>query len=129
MGVAKYIKDDKDAVKEVILQSGIRIKPFYTPRDLEEIGFDYTQDLADPGTYPFTRGIHKLGYRSRAWTTRQYTGFGTPKETNERFKLMISQGQTGLNVAFDLPTQMGLDSDDPLAEGEVGDGCRHFEGF
>jgi len=133
MGVAKYIKDDKDAVKEVVLQSGIRIKPFYTPRDLEEIGFDYTQDLADPGTYPFTRGIHKLGYRSRAWTTRQYTGFGTPKETNERFKLMISQGQTGLNVAFDLPTQMGLDSDDPLAEGEVGrvgmavDTLRDFE--
>ncbi|MBW2038470.1 MAG: methylmalonyl-CoA mutase [Deltaproteobacteria bacterium] len=133
MGVAKYNKGEKDAVEEVILQSGMRIKPVYTPQDLEEIGFDYAQDLADPGIYPFTRGIHKLGYRSRAWTTRQYTGFGTPKETNERFKLMISQGQTGLNVAFDLPTQMGLDSDDPLAEGEVGrvgmavDTLRDFE--
>ena len=82
---------------------------------------------------PFTRGLHPLGYRSRAWTTRQYTGFGTPEETNERFKLMISHGQTGLNVAFDLPTQMGYDSDDPLAEGEVGrvgmavDSLRDFE--
>ncbi len=133
MGVAKYIKDEKDAIQEVILQSGIRIKPVYTPQDLEEVGFDYVQDLADPGQHPFTRGIHKLGYRSRAWTTRQYTGFGAPKETNERFKLMISHGQTGLNVAFDLPTQMGLDSDDPLAEGEVGrvgmavDTLRDFE--
>ncbi len=133
MGVAKYIKDKKDAIQEVILQSGIRIKPVYTPQDLEDVSFDYTQDLADPGTYPFTRGIHKLGYRSRAWTTRQYTGFGTPRETNERFKLMISQGQTGLNVAFDLPTQLGFDSDDPLATGEVGrvgmavDTLRDFE--
>lgn len=133
MGVAKYIKDKKDVVEDVILQSGIRIKPVYTPQDLEEVGFEYARDLADPGMYPFTRGIHKLGYRSRAWTTRQYTGFGTPKESNERFKLMISHGQTGLNVAFDLPTQMGLDSDDPLAGGEVGrvgmavDTMRDFE--
>jgi methylmalonyl-CoA mutase N-terminal domain/subunit len=98
-----------------------------------EAGFDYEKDLANPGEYPFTRGIHPLGYRSRAWTTRQYTGFGTPEQTNERFKWMISHGQTGLNVAFDLPTQMGLDSDDPRAEGEVGrvgmavDSLRDFE--
>ena len=133
MGVAKYIKNEKDEVLDVILQSGIHIKPFYTQKDLEEIGFDPEKDLAFPGEYPFTRSIHPLGYRSREWTTRQYTGFGTPKETNERFKLMISHGQTGLNVAFDLPTQMGLDSDDPLAEGEVGrvgmavDSLRDFE--
>ncbi|MBI5584372.1 MAG: methylmalonyl-CoA mutase [Deltaproteobacteria bacterium] len=120
MGVARYIKNKKDGIEEVILQSGISVKPVYTPQDLEAIGFQYDRDLADPGTYPFTRGIHPLGYRSRAWTTRQYTGFGTPAETNERFKLMIGHGQTGLNVAFDLPSQMGLDSDDPLAEGEVG---------
>jgi methylmalonyl-CoA mutase N-terminal domain/subunit len=120
MGVAKYVKDEKDAIQEVALQSGISIKPVYTPQDLDAVGFDYAQDLADPGHYPFTRGIHEQGYRSRAWTTRQYTGFGTPKETNERFRLMISHGQTGLNVAFDLPTQMGIDSDDPLSEGEVG---------
>ena len=99
MGVAKYIKDEKDAVREVIYPSGIRIKPSYSPRDLEEVGFDYVQDLGEPGEYPFTRSLHPLGYRSRAWTTRQYTGFGTPEETNQRFKLMISHGQTGLNVA------------------------------
>jgi len=133
MGVARYIKNEKDEILEVILESGIRVKPVYTNKDLEDIGFDPEKDLALPGEYPFTRGIHPLGYRSREWTTRQYTGFGTPKETNERFKLMISHGQTGLNVAFDLPTQMGLDSDDPLAEGEVGrvgmavDSIRDFE--
>ena len=120
MGVATYIKDEKDAIKEVILQSGIKVKPIYTPDDLDQIGFDYQKDLGDPGEFPFTRSIHPLGYRSRNWTTRQYTGFGTPEETNERFKLMISHGQTGLNVAFDLPTQMGYDSDDEMAEGEVG---------
>jgi len=133
MGVATYIKDEKDAIKEVILQSGIKIKPVYTPEDLERVGFDYSKDLAAPGEYPFTRSIHPLGYRSRNWTTRQYTGFGTPEQSNERFKLMISHGQTGLNVAFDLPTQMGYDSDDPMAEGEVGrvgmaiDSLRDFE--
>jgi methylmalonyl-CoA mutase N-terminal domain/subunit len=133
MGVAKYIKDEKDAIKEVIYQSGIKIKPVYTPEDLAEAGFDYEKDLGDPGEYPFTRNLHPQGYRSRAWTTRQYTGFGTPQETNERFKLMISHGQTGLNVAFDLPTQMGYDSDDPKALGEVGrvgmaiDSLRDFE--
>ncbi len=133
MGVAKYIKDEKDAVKEVILQSGISVKPQYGPKDLEEAGFDYEKDLADAGVYPFTRGIHPQGYRSREWTTRQYSGFGTPGETNERFKLLISHGQTGLNVAFDLPTQMGYDSDHPMVEGEVGrvgmavDTLRDFE--
>jgi len=133
MGVARYVKDDKDKIEDVILQSDIHIKPLYTPEDLQEIGFDYTKDLGNSGKYPFTRGIHPLGYRSREWTTRQYTGFGTPEETNQRFKLMINQGQTGLNVAFDLPTQMGYDSDDPIVEGEVGrvgmavDSLRDFE--
>jgi methylmalonyl-CoA mutase N-terminal domain/subunit len=133
MGVAKYISDEKGAVTKVIYQSGIEVKPVYTPKDLEEVGFDYKRDLADPGLFPFTRGIHPLGYRSRVWTVRQYTGFGTPAETNERFKFMISHGQTGLNVAFDLPTQMGYDSDDLMAEGEVGrvgmavDSLRDFE--
>jgi methylmalonyl-CoA mutase N-terminal domain/subunit len=133
MGVATYIKDEKDAIKEVILQSGIKVRPSYTPEDLERIGFDYEEDLGDPGEFPFTRSLHPSGYRSRNWTTRQYTGFGTPEETNERFKLMISHGQTGLNVAFDLPTQMGYDSDDEMAEGEVGrvgmavDSLRDFE--
>ncbi len=133
MGVARYIKDEKDRINDVILQSGIHIKPLYTEDDLKQIEFDYKKDLGNSGEYPFTRGIHKLGFRSREWTTRQYSGFGTPKETNERWKLLISQGQTGLNVAFDLPTQMGYDSDDPIAEGEVGrvgmavDSLRDFE--
>jgi methylmalonyl-CoA mutase N-terminal domain/subunit len=133
MGVAKYVKNEKDAIEEVIYQSGIRVKPVYTPQDLVEVGFDYEKDLGDPGQYPFTRSLHPQGYRSRAWTTRQYTGFGTPQETNKRFKLMISHGQTGLNVAFDLPTQMGYDSDDPKVVGEVGrvgmavDSLRDFE--
>lgn len=133
MGVAKYIKNEKDAIEEVIYQSGIRVKPVYTPRDLDEVGFDYETDLADPGQYPFTRSLHPQGYRSRAWTTRQYTGFGTPQETNKRFKMMIAHGQTGLNVAFDLPTQMGYDSDDAKVVGEVGrvgmavDSLRDFE--
>src|SRR4030042_978626 len=133
MGVAKYVKNEKDEVLDVILQSGIHIKPVYTEKDLEEVRFDPEKDLPAPGQYPYTRGIHPSGFRSREWTTRQYTGFGTPEETNERFKMMISHGQTGLNVAFDLPTQMGLDSDDPLAEGEVGrvgmavDSLRDFE--
>ncbi len=120
MGVAKYTKNEKDGIEEVELQSGIKVKRRYGPEDLEEVGFDYEKDLAEPGEYPFTRGIHPGGYRSRAWTTRQYSGFGTPEETNERFKLLISHGQTGLNVAFDLPTQMGYDSDNPVVEGEVG---------
>lgn len=133
MGVAKYIKNEKDAIEEVVLQSGIKVQTQYGPEDLEKSGFDYEKDLADAGQYPFTRGIHPQGYRSRAWTTRQYSGFGTPYETNERFKLLISHGQTGLNVAFDLPTQMGYDSDDPIVEGEVGrvgmavDTLRDFE--
>ena len=133
MGVAKYIKDEKGVITDVEYQSGIHVKPLYTPKDLERVGFDYERDLGDSGDFPFTRGIHPLGYRSRAWTTRQYTGFGTPEETNERFKLMIGHGQTGLNVAFDLPTQMGYDSDHELADGEVGrvgmavDTLRDFE--
>ncbi|MBW1865798.1 MAG: methylmalonyl-CoA mutase [Deltaproteobacteria bacterium] len=133
MGVAKYFKDEKGAITEVQYQSGIKIKPVYTPEDLAAVDFDYDKDLGDPGEYPFTRSLHPQGYRSRAWTTRQYTGFGTPEETNKRFKYMISHGQTGLNVAFDLPTQMGLDSDSPDAAGEVGrvgmavDSLRDFE--
>ncbi|GAB4264095.1 MAG: hypothetical protein Kow0092_15470 [Deferrisomatales bacterium] len=133
MDVARYVKDEKDVVHDVILPSGIRVKAKYGPEDLEAVGFDYARDLGEPGQYPFTRNLFPEGYRTRAWTTRQYTGFGTPRETNERFRLMIAHGQTGLNVAFDLPTQMGLDSDHPMAEGEVGrvgmavDSLRDFE--
>jgi len=72
MGVARYIKDEKDRIKDVTLQSGIHVKPLYTEDDLKEVGFDYAKDLGNSGEYPFTRGIHKLGFRSREWTTRQY---------------------------------------------------------
>lgn len=105
-------------IKDLVLESGIKVKPIYTPEDVKGIGYD--KDIQNPGEFPFTRGIHRYMYRTRPWTMRQYSGFATAKETNTRFKYLIEQGQTGLNVAFDLPTQMGLDSDDPLAWGEVG---------
>ncbi len=133
MALPKYTRDDKDRILKVEYQSGITVKTSYGPEDLEKVGFSYEKDLADPGQYPFTRGIHAEGYRSRPWTMRQYSGFATASETNERFKFLISHGSTGLNVAFDLPTQMGYDSDDPMSEGEVGrvgmaiDSLRDFE--
>jgi methylmalonyl-CoA mutase N-terminal domain/subunit len=99
-------------------ESGIEVKPTYKPEDLN--GFDYPEKLGDPGEYPYTRGVYPSMYRGRPWTMRQYAGFGTAKETNQRFKYLIEAGQTGLSVAFDLPTQMGRDSDHPLAQGEVG---------
>ena len=103
---------------KVILESGIEVKPVYGPDDID---IDKAKEnIGNPGEYPFTRGIHPLMYRKRPFTMRQYSGFGTAAETNQRFKYLISQGQTGLNVAFDLPTQLGLDSFDERAEGEVG---------
>src|SRR3989441_4320566 len=98
--------------------SDLPIDRLYGPDDLR--GFDPSRDLGLPGEYPFTRGIHSTMYRERLWTMRQYVGFGTPTETNGRFKYLMAHGQDALNVAFDLPTQLGLDSDDPRAEGEVG---------
>jgi methylmalonyl-CoA mutase N-terminal domain/subunit len=98
--------------------SGIELKTFVRPEDLEH--FNWERDLGFPGEYPFTRGVYPTMYRSRLWTMRQYAGFGTAKETNERFRFLLSRGQTGLSVAFDLPTQIGLDSDHSLARGEVG---------
>jgi methylmalonyl-CoA mutase, N-terminal domain len=105
-------------MREPKLHAGIPIKPVYGPEDLE--GRDPTRDIGRPGEYPYTRGIHARMYRDRLWTMRQYIGFGTPEETNARFKYLMAHGQDALNVAFDLPTQLGLDSDDPRAEGEVG---------
>ncbi len=102
----------------VINESGIEIKPVYAAEDVEATGGHGR--IGNPGEFPFTRGIHKHMYRKRPWTMRQYAGFASPEETNERFKYLIANGQTGLNVAFDLPTQVGLDSDDPMAHGEVG---------
>ena len=102
-----------DAARPVVNESGIEIRPLYTDADVEASGG--LAMLGRPGEYPFTRGIHALMYRKQPWTMRQYTGFGDAADTNARFKYLIANGQTGLNVAFDLPTQCGLDSDDPLA--------------
>ena len=121
----------KDELKPITNESGIEVKPLYTAVDVEASGG--LSMLGQPGEYPFTRGIHRLMYRKQPWTMRQYAGFGNPADTNKRFKYLIANGQTGLNVAFDLPTQIGLDSDDPLASGEIGrvgmsvDTLRDFE--
>jgi methylmalonyl-CoA mutase N-terminal domain/subunit len=101
-----------------VTDSGIELKPLYGPGDLE--GFDPQRDLGRPGEPPFTRGVYPTMYRGRLWTMRQYAGMGTAEETNRRFRYLLEHGQTGLSVAFDLPTQMGYDSDHPRAEGEVG---------
>jgi len=97
--------------------SGIPVKAVYRPEDAE---LDYTSELGDPGEWPYTRGVQPTMYRGRLWTMRQYAGFGSARSTNERFRHLLAAGQTGLSVAFDLPTQMGLDSDSPRALGEVG---------
>ncbi len=104
--------------KERQSPSGIPIREVYRPEDLADL--DYRRDLGDPGEYPFTRGVYPGMYRRRLWTMRQYAGFGSAHQTNQRFRYLLSLGQTGLSVAFDLPTQLGYDSDHPLAEGEVG---------
>jgi methylmalonyl-CoA mutase N-terminal domain/subunit len=98
--------------------SGRPIERLYTPDDLA--GLDYARDLGDPGAFPYTRGIHPTGYRGRLWTMRQFAGFGTPEETNGRYKALLQAGGTGLSVAFDLPTLMGRDPDHELSLGEVG---------
>ncbi len=111
-------KSKSETLRDVVLESGIKVKPVYGPEDIKDI--DFEDKIGKPGEYPFTRGIHPFMYRQQPWTMRQYSGFGTAAETNERFIWLLNQGQTALNVAFDLPTQMGLDSDDPRAEDEVG---------
>ena len=98
--------------------SGVPVGELYTSVDLPD--FDYERNLGDPGHFPFVRGIHADMYRGRLWTMRQFSGFATPEETNPRYRYLLAQGQTGLSVAFDLPTLMGYDADDPLAEGEIG---------
>ena len=94
------------------------VEPLYTPADVEKVNFE--SDISFPGEFPYTRGIHPTGYRGKLWTMRQFAGFSTPEETNARFKYLMDQGQTGLSVAYDLPTLMGYDADSPLSEGEVG---------
>src|SRR3989440_7685729 len=98
--------------------SSVPVDALYTPESLN--GFDSETDLGYPGQYPFARGVHASMYRSRLWTMRQFAGFGTPRDTNQRFKFLLEKGQNGLSTAFDLPTLMGLDSDDPRSLGEAG---------
>src|SRR6202795_1343350 len=95
--------------------SGLPRERVYGPNDLPA-----AEEIGEPGKYPFTRGLSPEGYRARFWTMRQYAGFGSARESNRRYRYLLEQGQTGLSVAFDLPTQMGYDSDDSLARGEVG---------
>ncbi len=109
---------DKERIKELTTPSGLELKTFYTPQDLSE--WDSGRQLGFPGQHPFTRGIHPTQYRSRLWTMRQYAGYGSAEESNARYRYLLERGQTGLSVAFDLPTQIGLDSDHPEAAGEVG---------
>jgi methylmalonyl-CoA mutase N-terminal domain/subunit len=103
---------------EFSTSSGIPVSRIYTPADVAD--FDYLQDLGFPGEYPFTRGVYPTMYRARLWTMRQYAGFGTAEQTNQRFKYLLEHGQKGLSVAFDFPTQVGYDCDHPMARGEVG---------
>jgi len=100
--------------------SGIEVKPVYTPQDLDEVGFNYLTDDGSPGQYPFTRGRNPLGYRQNPWIMQQYSGIGDAEETNKRYHFLLEKGQRGISVAFDLPTQIGYDSDNPMARGEVG---------
>ena len=111
-------KGTPGAPRGFLTSSGTEIRDLYTPADLA--GLDEDRDLGRPGEFPFTRGVQPTMYRGRFWTMRQYAGFATAAETNERFRYLLEQGQTGLSVAFDLPTQMGYDSDAPEAIGEVG---------
>ena len=112
------LKRGPERKTKFVTSSGIDIKRAYDPEDLND--FDFVNDLGFPGEYPFTRGVQPTMYRGRLWTMRQYAGFGSAEESNRRYRYLFEQGQTGLSVAFDLPTQMGRDSDHPLAEGEVG---------
>jgi methylmalonyl-CoA mutase N-terminal domain/subunit len=113
-----WTKQCGERKKEFHNTSNMTIKRLYTPQDVERL--DYARDLGFPGEYPFTRGVHATMYRGRIWTMRMFSGFGTAEQTNQRFKYLIKEGETGLSTAFDYPTIMGYDSDHPMARGEVG---------
>src|SRR5580692_10211381 len=112
------LKRGPERKPKFVTSSGIEVKRAYDPNDLN--GQDFVNDLGFPGEYPFTRGVQPTMYRGRLWTMRQYSGFGTPRESNQRYKWLLEQGQTGISVALDLPTQLGMDSDDPEAIDDVG---------
>ncbi len=114
----KAVKAGQENGKARSTSSGIPLKPFYGPDDLED--GEFADQIGRPGEFPYTRGIRANMYRGRIWTMRQYAGFGTARESNERYHYLMSQGQMGISVAFDLPTQIGYDADNPLVYGEVG---------
>ena len=114
----KSLSREKERKEVFTSISGTPIERLYTP--LTTAALDYNKQLGYPGQYPFTRGVQPTMYRGRFWTMRQYAGFGSAQESNERYRYLLNQGQTGLSVAFDLPTQAGYDSDHPLSMGEVG---------
>ena len=116
--LGKALEKNKERLDDFTTISGETIKRLYTPDDVKESG--YNDKIGFPGEYPYTRGVQPTMYRGRFWTMRQYAGFGSAKETNERYRYLLDQGQTGLSVAFHLPTQAGYDSDHPLSMGEVG---------
>ena len=115
---SKANNSNSKGMKKYTTVSGEEVKNFYGPDDIENI--NYLNEIGFPGEYPFTRGIHADGYRGKIWTMRQFAGFGSPEDTNQRFHYLLDHGQTGLSTAFDLPTLMGWDADSPLSEGEVG---------
>ncbi|MCX8186842.1 MAG: methylmalonyl-CoA mutase family protein [Sulfolobales archaeon] len=116
----QFIKKFPERKKEFLTEEGLLVKRVYTPVDLDVSKWDYLGRLGFPGSYPFTRGIYPTMYRGRPWTIRQYAGYGSAEDTNQRFRYLLSVGQTGLSMAFDLPTQLGLDPDNRLAWYEVG---------
>ncbi len=117
-GVAKSLQKHKERKESFSTGGGLPLGRLYGPDDVESV--DYMRDIGFPGEYPFTRGVQPTMYRGRFWTMRQYAGFASAEESNERYRYLLSQGTTGLSVAFDLPTQIGYDSDDPMAQGECG---------
>ena len=116
--VAKTVSRFPERKTPFLSTSGFEVKRVYSPLDTEDM--DYNNDLSLPGEFPYTRGVQPTMFRGRFWTMRQYAGFASAEESNERYKYLLQQGQTGLSVAFDLPTQIGYDSDHALSQGEVG---------
>jgi methylmalonyl-CoA mutase N-terminal domain/subunit len=115
--VKKTLEKNRER-KEKFKATSVPVKRLYDPGDIG--GLDYERDLGYPGAFPYTRGVKPTMYRGKFWTMRQYAGFGSAEESNRRYRYLLKQGQTGLSVAFDLPTQIGFDSDNALCEGEVG---------
>jgi len=116
--LAKYQASVEKAVARFPERPHLPEQRLYTPLDIKET--DYADEISFPGVYPYTRGVQPTMYRGRFWTMRMYAGFSTAEESNKRYRMLIENGATGLSCAFDLPTQIGYDSDDPISEGEVG---------